>query len=76
VDRPGWASGNSLVLIITGSGENVAESFDGEATAAPLLHIEYIIEPANPGTDGLVAYYPLENDVLASSCCGRLDQLF
>jgi hypothetical protein len=41
VDRPGWSPGNSLVLIITGSGENAAESFDGEADAAPLLHISY-----------------------------------
>jgi len=41
VDRPGWASGNSLVLIITGSGENCAESFDGEPEAAPLLHVEF-----------------------------------
>jgi len=40
-DRPGWSEGNSLVLIITGSGENTAEAFDGEAAAAALLHIEY-----------------------------------
>jgi len=41
VDRPGWASGNSLALIITGSGENCAEAFEGEADAAPLLHVEF-----------------------------------
>jgi hypothetical protein len=41
VDRPGWAPGNSLALIITGSGENCAESFDGEEEAAPLLHVEF-----------------------------------
>jgi len=41
VDQPGWASGNALVLIITGSGENAAESFDGEAESAPLLHVEF-----------------------------------
>ncbi len=41
VDRPGWAPGNSLVLIITGSGENCAEAFDGESQSAPLLHIEF-----------------------------------
>jgi len=46
VDRPGWSPGNSLVLIITGSGENAAESFDGEADAAPLLHIEFGAAPA------------------------------
>ncbi|MDX1744588.1 MAG: metallophosphoesterase, partial [Halobacteriales archaeon] len=41
VDRPGWASGNSMVLIIEGSGERVAEAYDGDQTGAPLLHIEY-----------------------------------
>ena len=41
VDRPGWSSGNSLVLIITGAGERVAESFDGDPDGAPLLHIEF-----------------------------------
>jgi hypothetical protein len=30
IDRPGWSPGNSLALIITGSGENTAESYDGE----------------------------------------------
>jgi hypothetical protein len=39
VDRPGWASGRALVLVISGSGSRVAESFDG--TFAPVLHIEY-----------------------------------
>jgi len=53
VDRPGWSPGNSLVLIITGSGENTAEAFEGEPDAAALLHIEYSSdravgpEPAN-----------------------------
>ena len=42
VDRQGWSNGNSLVVIITGTGERVAESFDGVSAAAPLLHVEYI----------------------------------
>ncbi|HSS62934.1 MAG TPA: hypothetical protein VLS27_00745, partial [Gammaproteobacteria bacterium] len=41
VDRPGWAPGNALVVIISGSGVRIAESFDGDAAGAPLLHIEY-----------------------------------
>ena len=41
VDRSGWASGNSLVLVITGAGARVAEAFDGDAPGAPLLVIEY-----------------------------------
>jgi hypothetical protein len=41
VDRPGWAGGNSLVIIITGTGERTAESYNGVPAAAPLLHVEY-----------------------------------
>jgi hypothetical protein len=41
VNRTGWVSGNSLALIITGTGARVAESFDGDAPGAPLLHVEY-----------------------------------
>jgi hypothetical protein len=41
VKRPGWSSGNALVIIITGTGERVAESYDGDQAAAPLLHVVY-----------------------------------
>ena len=41
VDRPGWASGNAVAILITGSGKRTAESFDGVASAAPLLHVRY-----------------------------------
>ncbi|HJS59092.1 MAG TPA: hypothetical protein VKA01_13405, partial [Vicinamibacteria bacterium] len=40
VNRPGWANGNSLVLIVTGTGKRVAEPFEGSAVGAALLHIE------------------------------------
>ena len=40
-DRPGWASGNDLVIIMTGSGERTAESYNGDSNGAALLHIEY-----------------------------------
>ncbi|HLA67863.1 MAG TPA: metallophosphoesterase [Acidimicrobiia bacterium] len=39
VDRSDWASGNAVVLLITGTGTRTAESFDG--TAAPRLHVEW-----------------------------------
>jgi hypothetical protein len=39
VNRPGWQRDNSLAIIISGSGERTAESFDG--AAGPLLHIQY-----------------------------------
>jgi len=41
VSRGGWASGNSLVIIMTGTGSRCAEAYEGEAEGAPLLHVEY-----------------------------------
>jgi len=41
VSRPGWASGNAFVLIVTGSGRRTAEAVNGSASGAPLLHVEY-----------------------------------
>jgi hypothetical protein len=41
VNRPGWSSGNSLVIIVSGTGERVAESYRGDPAGAPLLHVEY-----------------------------------
>lgn len=42
VNRPGWSSGNSLVIIITGTGTRTAVAFDdGVPSAAPLLQVEY-----------------------------------
>ncbi len=42
VSRPGWAGGSAMVFVITGSGQRVAEAFEGGATLAPLLHVEYL----------------------------------
>ena len=50
VNRPGWASGNSMALIISGTGQRVAESYNGLPTAAPLLHIE--AGPSDPAPAG------------------------
>ena len=41
VSRPGWTSGNALAIIVTGTGERVAEARNAGATLAPLLHVEY-----------------------------------
>ncbi len=40
VDRPGWASGNAMAFIITGSGHRTARSFEGDSLGAASLHIE------------------------------------
>ena len=41
VDRQNWTSGNSLVIITTGTGLRTAEAFEGVPAGAPLLHVEY-----------------------------------
>jgi len=41
VGRTGWASGNALVILISGTGKRVAESYNGDRAGAPLLHVEY-----------------------------------
>jgi len=43
VDRQGYSSGNSISIIIEGSGERTAESFDGSSTQAPQLCIDYSV---------------------------------
>jgi hypothetical protein len=42
VNRSNWVSNNSLAIIVTGSGKRDATSFEANASAAPLLHVEYI----------------------------------
>ncbi len=41
VNRSGWSSGNSIVIIVSGKGTRTAESYDGSSSDAPKLHIEY-----------------------------------
>jgi hypothetical protein len=48
VNRTGWASGNSLAIIVTGTGHRTAVSFDGLAAGAPLLHIDYDLGAVTP----------------------------
>ena len=43
VNRQGWEFGNSLAIIVTGTGARVAESHEGDAPGAPLLHVEFQI---------------------------------
>jgi len=47
VDRPGWANGNAMAFIVRGSGHRTAETFEGSATKAPLLHVEYLPPTGN-----------------------------
>jgi beta-glucanase (GH16 family) len=46
VNQSGWASGNSLVMIIigNGSGKRVGEAYEVDPAGAPLLHVEYTVK--------------------------------
>ena len=41
VNRTGWASGNALAFVFTGSGTRNAYSYDGSAALAPQLIVQY-----------------------------------
>jgi len=46
VDRGGWGRGNDIMILVSGTGERTAESFDGasnhdDITKASLLHVEF-----------------------------------
>jgi len=41
VNRPGWATGNPLVVLVTGTGHRTAWAWNGNSAASPLLHVEY-----------------------------------
>jgi hypothetical protein len=42
VNQTDWVAGNSLVMIVTGTGHRVAEAYEVDPGGAPLLHIDYI----------------------------------
>lgn len=52
IDRPGWANGNAVALLIGGSGQRVARAFEDKVIHAPLLHVEYITNQAPVVTAG------------------------
>ena len=39
--RPGWASGQSLAIILSGTGRRVAHSYEFSPAGAPVLHLTY-----------------------------------
>ncbi|MBM7808965.1 hypothetical protein JOD57_004802 [Geodermatophilus bullaregiensis] len=43
VARPGWASGNAVVLVVTGSGTRTASASERGAARAPVLHVEWTV---------------------------------
>ncbi|MDA2936199.1 prepilin-type N-terminal cleavage/methylation domain-containing protein [Patescibacteria group bacterium AH-259-L05] len=41
VNRSGWIGGNAIVIVVDGTGERTAESYNGSPAQAPLLVVEY-----------------------------------
>ena len=52
VSRPGWTAGNAVALIVTGTGERDAFSYNGSADAAPILYVEYSTTGATAAAAG------------------------
>jgi hypothetical protein len=48
VNRPGWATGNAMCLIFTGSGVRNAYAYDGNNFGGPELVVEYSLPVASP----------------------------
>ncbi len=52
VSRPGWAAENALVIIVTGTSERSAFSYDGSTKLAPRLYIDYTTGDATTASEG------------------------
>ena len=55
VNRSGWSTGNSMVVFVDGTGTREAESYEGEAAAAPLLVVNYSLPQPNNFTKSIVS---------------------
>jgi hypothetical protein len=42
VDRTGWAPGNAVALLVTGTGVRTAVALEGASAGAPVLHVEFL----------------------------------
>ena len=46
VNQADWSPNNALAIIVTGSGQRTAESYNGSQSKAPLLFVEYVSNQA------------------------------
>ncbi|MDX2246951.1 MAG: T9SS type A sorting domain-containing protein [Bacteroidia bacterium] len=49
VNRPGWSASSALTMIVSGTGERTAESYEGSPSRAPIIYVEYL-SPATTST--------------------------
>jgi parallel beta helix pectate lyase-like protein/K319-like protein len=74
VDRPGWASGNAIAILITGTGKRTARTQEIDPTGAALLHVEYggLAQPLSAGpAEEAAALPPNVAEVEGSSDAGE-----
>ena len=55
VNRSGWASGNAMAFIVTGTGTREAVAYDGDPSGAAILHIEIEEDDTPPANQAPVA---------------------
>jgi hypothetical protein len=58
VNRSNWISGNSIVIIIDGSGQRTAKSYNASASAAPKLVIEFTLPTPTPTPTNIATLTP------------------
>jgi hypothetical protein len=79
IDRPGWTANNSLVIIMNGSGERTAESYDGSPAGAPVLNITFDLNgnrsPAPPLSFDRTEMPEIPSHVSAQSDVLQVDSL-
>ena len=56
VNRAGWASGNSMVFTLRGTGLRESESYDGSPSGACKLIVEYVSATSGPTGNATTAY--------------------
>jgi hypothetical protein len=66
VNRSGWSSGNSVAIIVTGTGKRTAEAFDGIPSGAPLLHVDYSVTDPGVNQDPTASFTFTTTDLQAS----------
>lgn len=79
VDQQAWNAGNSLAIMLTGSGSHAAVSYDANPAQAPVLHIEWLntgFAPVTPvagnGNSAAVAISSPSDDAEESPSRGNM----
>lgn len=64
VSRPGWASGNAMVFISTGTGHRTADAYEGGSAKAAKLVVSYTTDPNVPSPTPIPSSAPTSTPIL------------